>query len=41
MVIFWSALAAFIWACLSVWFALWLCPRLFKYTPKDDEKEWQ
>ena len=30
-------LLAMLWAAISIEFALWLCPRIFRFTPKDDE----
>jgi Kef-type K+ transport system membrane component KefB len=30
-------LAALIWLGISFLFAAWFCPRLFRFTPKDDE----
>lgn len=31
------ALVAGLWAAISSWFVVWLCPRLFRHLPGDDE----
>jgi len=28
---------AILWAVISIEFALWICPRLFRHVPRDDE----
>lgn len=30
-------LLAMLWAAISIKVTLWLCPRIFRFTPKDDE----
>lgn len=31
------ALLAFFWVVASIFFVLWLCPRLFRYLDEDDD----
>ena len=30
------ALLAFLWACISMWSTVWICPRLFRFTDGDE-----
>ncbi len=34
--VYWLLLAIF-WVAVSIEVTIWLCPRVFRFTPKDDE----